>query len=126
MNESPSPWRDVEEILDEMSTIPEFDGGPRPTVNFKGFFGNTPLKVAAVRGDIEAIRLLVSAGAEIDSINEHGWTPLHFAVGLGHYEAASLLLQLGASTRIKGDSDCTVRDHARRQKDPRFRDLFPS
>jgi ankyrin repeat protein len=42
--------------------------------------GSTPLHVAAYRGYPEMVDLLISAGAEIDSLDKRGWTPLARAV----------------------------------------------
>ena len=72
-----------------------------PGVNSIGGFGNSPLKIAAVRGDVAAIEALVQAGADLNALNEHGCTALHHAVAQGHYSAASRLIELGALLNIR-------------------------
>jgi len=101
MSSSRPQWKNVQEFLEDISDLPEFVERPIPHVNSFGNFGNSPLKVAAVRGDTRAIQLLISAGAEINAINEDGETALHHAISQNHFEAAQLLLELGASTEIK-------------------------
>lgn len=66
-------------------------------VNTRGLFGNTPLHVAAIRGDVEMVTLLLNAGAEVNAVGEYGDTPLHEAVSQGHSQVVQLLLSHGAS-----------------------------
>ena len=96
-------WRNVDEVLDDMASLPEFSGLPRPGINSAGGFGNRPLKIAAVRGDIRAIEMLVAAGAEVDARNEHGYTALQHAVEQGHLPVVQRLVELGASTEVLTD-----------------------
>lgn len=56
----------------------------------------TPLMLAARDGDIQAIMLLVKAGAEINVKDKQGKTAAFYAVANEHYEAAELLEQNGA------------------------------
>jgi uncharacterized protein len=69
--------------------------------------GETPLHIAAVRGDTSAIAALLDAGAQIDTPGEHGYTALHEAVAQRHAAAVTLLLSRGASTSIVDDEGCT-------------------
>jgi thiamine pyrophosphate-dependent acetolactate synthase large subunit-like protein len=61
--------------------------------------GATPLHRASYAGSTEACRLLLVAGADVNSIdtsfNDHG-TPLHKAYSGAHVEVVKLLLQHGA------------------------------
>ena len=54
------------------------------------------LLAAAEKGDIEEVRNLLDRGAEVDSRNRGGETPLHKAAKNGHIEVARLLLDRGA------------------------------
>lgn len=58
----------------------------------------TPLIAAAERGDLDALRAALAAGAPVD-LMEAGWTALRRAVQAGQSEAALLLLEAGASPR---------------------------
>jgi uncharacterized protein len=91
----------VEAFLDEIADSPEYIGMPRPGINTFGGFGNSPLKIAAVRGDVEVIEALVLSGADVNALNEDGCTALHHAVAQGHLEAASRLLDLGAIVSVR-------------------------
>lgn len=53
-------------------------------------------------GDIA--ELLLKHGAEVNAIQQGGWTPLHEAALHGHEEMIKLLLEFGANKTIKKDN----------------------
>uniref|UniRef100_A0A0R3RKG5 ANK_REP_REGION domain-containing protein n=1 Tax=Elaeophora elaphi TaxID=1147741 RepID=A0A0R3RKG5_9BILA len=59
--------------------------------------GATALHVAAAKGYNDVMRLLLKAGADVNSRDRDGWTPLHAAAHWGEHEAAAILIQNGAS-----------------------------
>lgn len=84
--------------------LPTFEGIVLDGPNVKGrSFGDTPLHIVAIWGDLEAARVLVEAGAEIDARGEHQFTPLHEAVSQGKIEVAEFLLKHGANPRLESD-----------------------
>src|SRR5690349_6920767 len=93
-------------------------------VNEVGYDGDRPLHVAAIWGDVQAIELLVAAGAEVDARGEFEFTPLREAVGQGHVAAARRLLELGASPHARGEWGATPNELARRRDDPEMIALF--
>ena len=56
----------------------------------------TPLFIACQEGHVEAARLLLEKGADVNRPTEKGWTPLFIACWKGHVDAARLLLEKGA------------------------------
>lgn len=62
--------------------------------------GDTCLHIAAHRGDLEAIRILVASGMNLDIKGDMGSTPLHVACLAKNSEAANLLVSLGANKSI--------------------------
>jgi len=90
-------------ILNDMQDLPEFTGIELGGFETVGKFGNTPLQVAAVRGDLDAIKILVEEGANLNSQGEHGYTPLHEAVEQNKPATVRLLLELGADATIRND-----------------------
>jgi ankyrin repeat protein len=106
---------DLQSFLGEIKDLPQFValGDKFTGVSTRGLFDDTPLHVAAVRGDVHIIGLLLDAGAEIDVRGEHGHTPLHEAAGQGHIEAVKLLVSRGANPNIPNDWGQTARDSAR-------------
>jgi len=62
-------------------------------VNQAGNFGDRPIHVACIRGDLEEIGALVHEGADVNATGELGNTPLHEAVGQGHIGVVKALLE---------------------------------
>ena len=57
----------------------------------------TPLHFASIYNtNINAARLLLDRGAQVDAMDKDANTPLHFAAGLGNTDMARLLLDRGA------------------------------
>jgi hypothetical protein len=55
---------------------------------------------ACERGDLEAVRRLVSSGKPINTSEDRGWTPLMIAVAQQHVEVTRFLLQKGANPNV--------------------------
>ncbi|MEG2999922.1 MAG: ankyrin repeat domain-containing protein [Comamonas sp.] len=79
-------WR----VVDTLLLAPGID------LNLANRQGETPLMLAAIKGNLELVKKLAERGADI---NREGWTPLHYAAsaGLEHSVAiASYLLEHSA------------------------------
>ena len=61
-----------------------------------GVFGRTCLHAAAYNGHLAICRLLLDKGAQVEAIDNIGWTPLHQAARQGHVEIVRLLCDRGA------------------------------
>lgn len=61
---------------------------------------DTLLHLAALRGEEEDVRDLVSLGAAVNARGDLGMTPLHNAAGAGHTAVAERLLALGADRAL--------------------------
>ena len=88
-------------------------------VNAKDKGGETPLDMAANKetadllrkhggkygtfigavagGDIDAVKMFLDAGTDVNEKVQHGWPPLHEAAVFGHAEVAKLLIANGAN-----------------------------
>ncbi len=64
-------------------------------------YGVIPLDWAAMRGDTEAVQLLIDRGADVNGRNKDGSTALHGAAFLGRARAAELLIRKGADTEVR-------------------------
>ena len=102
--------RTAEEFLKELSCIPGFEEMRKIEVSSRSYLGDYPLHVAATRGDGEAIRLLVRAGADINAVDSFGKTALHNAALQEHRSACELLISLGADATLKDADGDTASD----------------
>ena len=87
---------------DQIDAMAEQQGGKRDP-------GNTPLLTACFDGDVDAARLALDRGADVNRANEDGLMPLFIACQQGHVDVARLLLDNGAEV-----------DRANRNSDPLF------
>ena len=60
------------------------------------------MHIAAERGEINAIRFLVEAGADIHTKDEDGRTPLHIAESCGKIGASRFLVKIGSNVHEEG------------------------
>ena len=95
--------------------LPEFSEIPLEGVNQAGNTGDRPLHVAAIRGNMDEIKALVGAGAEVNACGDLGYTPLHYVAGQGHLDAVRFLLENGASPTKINELGESVLDVARQQ-----------
>lgn len=93
-------------LLAEYSELPEYSEMLLDSVEIKSLFGNKPINIAATRGIISEVEVLLLAGVNVNERGEHGYTPLHDAVEQGHLDVVRLLIKNGADP--KGMTDHMV------------------
>ena len=74
--------------------------------------GGTPLMWAAVKGQTEAIELLIRRGADVNALTQDSGTALHAAAFLGHENAVDVLVQNGAKVNARNNRGNTPLDVA--------------
>jgi ankyrin repeat protein len=72
-----------------------------------------PLHSAAAGGHADIVELLLSAGAEPNQRQLHGWTPLHAAAQNGDLRSLEALLAAGADPALRNDKGRSAADVAR-------------
>ncbi|XP_076849879.1 BRCA1-associated RING domain protein 1 isoform X2 [Brachyhypopomus gauderio] len=82
-------------------------GGPRhgsgsPAYVKRNQRGETPLHLAAIKGDVALTTQLLTQGADPNLKDHAGWTPLHEACNLGHLGVVEVLLQQGVLLNTPG------------------------
>lgn len=93
----------LEEILAKYRSHPEFLGLDLREANQRGAVDDTPLHIAARKGELEDIAGLVQYGADINCRGDLGNTPLHNAALNGHAMAVNKLLDLGADPALRNE-----------------------
>jgi len=80
--------------------------------------GWTPLHYAATNGHVEIMKLLLDKSAFIDAQSPNGTTPLMMAAMYGSSAAVKLLLDEGADPLMKNEQGMTAADFAQRASRP--------
>ncbi len=63
---------------------------PKTNVNALNANGESPLMLAAIKGQLDMVAALIKRDADV---NKTGWTPLHYAASKGHLAIMNLLLE---------------------------------
>lgn len=63
---------------------------PKTNVDLRNSNDESPLMLAAIKGQMDLVKQLIARDAEI---NKPGWTPLHYAASSGQVEIMKLLLE---------------------------------
>jgi class 3 adenylate cyclase len=86
--------------------------------------GRRPLNWAAIRNDTAMISSLLDAGANINSANRTGFTPLHHAAESGSKEAAILLIARGANLTLRNRNEQTPEQTATAHHHPEVGEIL--
>jgi len=84
--------------VDDAAVAAGFFGRGRPEPNDGG--GLTPLIYAARANDMESIKVLLAAGADVNEVSGYGWSPLLVATQNRYYKLGAFLLDRGADRNL--------------------------
>lgn len=68
---------------------------------------------ATMYGDVNAVRMLLDYGADVNATDASNYRALHSAAFLGHFNVLELLIQRGADVAARGKQNDTARDSTR-------------
>ncbi len=110
--------RTLDEVLQSTLDVlyPGEIDGREVAIDSCGCDGDTPLHVMAWRNDVEAVELLLHAGANVNAAGDMGETPLHVAVSQDNPEMVAAMLKAGARGDIRSEFGDTPRERAMRRK----------
>jgi ankyrin repeat protein len=77
---------------------------PRTEIDSPNAAGETPLMLAALRGNLPVVKDLLARGARV---NRDGWTPLHYAASSESPDTVTLLLDRGAQIDARSPNGTT-------------------
>ncbi len=86
--------------------------------------GMLPIHSAALRGQLDTVKLFIAKGAPVDATDQHGLTPLYHAVENDRYEVAEYLIGAGADVNARGRGGQTPMSIARRRRLTDMADLL--
>eukprot|EP00439_Symbiodinium_sp_Y106_P012514 s2721_g1.t2 len=72
------------------------DTGKKGSGDDPAVVGMTPIMFAAQKGSAECVQRLLQARAEVNAVEEDGWSALHFASKEGHLQVCQSLLECKA------------------------------
>ncbi|XP_046532189.1 ankyrin repeat domain-containing protein 6 isoform X13 [Equus quagga] len=75
--------------------------------------GRTPLHLAANKGHLSVVQILLKAGCDLDVQDDAGDTALHVAAALNHKKVVKILLEAGADGTIVNNAGQTPLETAR-------------
>jgi uncharacterized protein len=101
------------EVLSDFGLYAGFDDVTEATINSRGECGESPLHWMAILGDPAGIKLLIEAGADIDTVDDEGNTPLHRAVSARQADAVKFLIERGAGVNQRNRAGLTPLDLAK-------------
>jgi ankyrin repeat protein len=73
--------------------------------NVANRYGDTPLMLASIKGNLDIVRVLVAAKARLDP---PGWTPLIYAATGGHEPIVDYLIDHGANLDARSPNGTTA------------------
>jgi uncharacterized protein len=95
---------------DKVSAL--FNVSSRPDIHKANKLGMTPLLVAAEKGNVDIVQVLLERGANVNDAGPDKNTALHFAAQNGHINAAKLLNSSGANSQQYNSKGQTPTDLA--------------
>ena len=98
-----TPDEKLAKLYKKYSGHPEFLGTEIVDPNQCGSLDSTLLHIAAEKGAIEDIQILIASGAKVDAAGDMGNTPLHAAAMMGRIESVKLLLQYGSNPNLTNE-----------------------
>ncbi|KAM0476541.1 hypothetical protein ACHAPX_006458 [Trichoderma viride] len=91
-------WEDIQRQWNKLRCVDD-------SITFPN--GRTALRWAAARGLTEVVRQRIGEGADVNTADEDGCTPLIAASEYGHVEVARLLIEKGADLEAKAEEGVT-------------------
>ncbi|MDR6874483.1 ankyrin repeat protein [Bosea sp. BE125] len=92
----------------------------KPDLTIRNRYGGNALIPACERAHVEAVKLLLTSGIDLDHVNDLGWTCLLEIVILGdggprHQQVAKLVLDAGANPSLADKDGVSPLAHARQR-----------
>jgi uncharacterized protein len=97
--------KELKELFERINSTADFGYVDFSDINATNALGDNALHIAVRWGDIDAVKLLLAAGLDVNKHGEHGYTPLHEAASCGHQQIVKLLLEAGANPFVRTEGD---------------------
>ncbi|KAF5317186.1 hypothetical protein D9611_003778 [Ephemerocybe angulata] len=103
LDEDISSDNKIRRLLGAMHRAGEFDRTVMEEMSYGKRKDSTPIQLAARRGDLRGLKVLldVTGSTDMDAADGWGWTLLHWAVHLGHQAVFDFLIERGADVSAR-------------------------
>jgi ankyrin repeat protein len=98
--------------------------GASPNLAARNAMKVAAIHAASAAGSLPIALLLIEAGADVNAVQQAGYTPLHAAAMTGQIDLAKVLLDRGADPNAKADDGRTALAMARDAKHQALADLL--
>lgn len=89
--------KELKELFEKINSTPDFSYVDFKDIDTTNALGENALHITASWGDVDAVKLLIEAGININKAGEYDYTPLHYSCMHGHKEVVEILLNAGAN-----------------------------
>lgn len=86
----------LEALIEKYGSAPDFAEIKIRSIHTRTSHGDQMIHMACVIGDIKDVAELIALGADVMSVGEEGYTPLHYAIEQRNLEVARYLIGVGA------------------------------
>lgn len=100
----------IQDLLRSVQNTPDFGYVDFHSINDTNALGDNALHCVCGWGDMDAARILVENGINLNQRGELGFTPLNVAMVFGHRSLADYLLAQGADPRALETEPCFDRE----------------
>jgi ankyrin repeat protein len=100
----------IQDLLLRIQSTADFGYVIFDSINDTNALGDNALHCVCVWGDLEAAKLLVENGINVNQCGEHGFTPLNVADDFGFREIVDYLIANGADPSVLGMEPTFDRD----------------
>lgn len=88
-------------LINSLIDICKFDPNIKNEIMDEFTDGGTPIHIAAMKGSLDSLKILLNSKAEINNQNNPNMdTPIHLSIRFKQYETTKVLLEMGADTSI--------------------------
>lgn len=92
--------RTLQSVLESVNSLGDFASRPAKSASDRGAYDDYPIHKVAIWGDVEAAKVLLANGADINAAGEDSDTPLHRAVAGGSAAMIRFLVSSGANVNV--------------------------
>jgi ankyrin repeat protein len=98
-------WQNDPKPIDVLVAVPQVDINIRIKGSNDVFSGESPLMIAARVGNVETVTTLITAGADVNMLNDRGDTALHVAMQPDRVAVIGALLDNGMDVDLLGEDE---------------------